>query len=165
MTPRAIAMDAVLDGLRANPARISSLLATAPDDRRRARPRADAWSAGEIFGHVRACADVWGGHIAAILSESPDRLPAGDPRAWAQAHGYQDADFEASFAAYAEGRAALIDLLAGLPAADWSRSALMIGSASRTQRSVGWHAEHIVRHEDQHVTEIRRALKAAAKAG
>jgi len=159
MSPRVIEVDAVLESLGTNPGRIDALMAPIPDDRRRARPRPDAWSAHEIFAHVRACADVWGGHITTILADAPERLPAGDPRAWAVDHGYLDAGFGGSFAAYADQRASLFEQLRGLSAVDWARSAVIVGASSRAERSVHWHAAHIVRHEDQHVTEIRRALK------
>jgi hypothetical protein len=144
---------------------MEALMSAASDDLRRARPRSDDWSAHESFAHVRACADVWGGHITTILSDSPASIPAGDPRAWAVDHGYTDADFAESFAAYAGRRVALLAVLRALAGGGWARSAVVVGSARRTERSVRWHAEHIVRHEDQHVLQIRRTLRAVARAG
>ena len=162
MSPRAFPTATTLAMLTAAPARIAELMAV-PDDRRRIRPRADAWSAHEIFAHVRACADVWGGHITAILGEHPARIPAGDPRAWAVEQGYFDAPFDASFVTYTADRERLLALLRELTNEGWASAALMVGSASLVERCVHWHADHIARHEEQHIVEIRRALRASAR--
>jgi hypothetical protein len=34
-----------------------------------ATPGPDEWSANDVLAHLRACSDVWGGHIAAILQK------------------------------------------------------------------------------------------------
>jgi hypothetical protein len=162
VSPRAFPVPEILERLAAAPTAIELLLAPALDRRRRARARPDTWSPAEVFAHVRACADVWGGHIDAILTQGLERIAAGDPRAWAVDQGYLDVDFPASFAAYAGRRAALLETLRSLDAGGWAASAVMVGAATRVERSVEWHAAHIARHEEQHVTQIRRTLRALA---
>ena len=163
MSPRAFPVSVTLEMLAAGPRAIRDLVAPAPDARRRARPGPDAWSAHEIFAHLRACADVWGGHIRAILADHPARLGAGDPRAWAADRRYADAEFQDSFAVYLTDREALLALLRNLPEEGWASSALMVGSATRVERSVHWHADHIARHEEQHVVQMSRVLRAVAR--
>jgi hypothetical protein len=164
MSARARSLDDVLATLASNPGRIADLISAAPDDLRRASATPGAWSALEIFAHVRACSDVWGGHIAAILDDGAERLRAGDPRAWAADHGYARADFTESFAAFEHDRAALLGRLRDLTDADWARTAVMVGASSRVERSVRWHADHIARHEAGHVTQIRRTLASGSGA-
>ncbi|HET7471930.1 MAG TPA: DinB family protein [Candidatus Limnocylindrales bacterium] len=165
MTQWTVSVEAVVGRLADNPGRIDLLMSAAPREARRRRPTKDAWSALETFAHVRACADVWGGHIRSIVEAGPSSLRAGDPRAWAADHGYAAADFAEAFPTYRRDRAELLTTLRSLGEEDWARSALMVGASSRVERSVLWHADHIARHEDQHVIQIRRTLVAGSGAG
>ena len=43
-------------------------------------PAANAWSVNDVLAHLRACADVWGDSIAAMLTGDQPRIKAINPR-------------------------------------------------------------------------------------
>src|SRR6516165_7312299 len=56
----------------------------------RSTPRSGGWSELEVLGHLRACADMWGGsarEIAARLQVAADPAPLGDRKARARRVG------------------------------------------------------------------------------
>jgi hypothetical protein len=59
-----------------------------------------------------------------------------------------------SFEAYRRQRAELLDLLRGLPAEDWQRSALVTGGGRARERSVWFYADWLADHEGQHVRQF-----------
>src|SRR4051795_5263604 len=71
------------------------------------RPSADAWSANEILAHLRACADVWGGSITAMIERDHPTLRYVSPRTWIRRTQYTDLPFDASLQAFAAQRVTL----------------------------------------------------------
>jgi hypothetical protein len=67
-------VEELVQALTDAPRRLASLTRGLNDDRLDRRPADDAWSANEILAHLRACADVWGGSIAAMIERDHPTL-------------------------------------------------------------------------------------------
>ena len=67
------------------------------------RPTPDVWSATEVLAHMRACADVWGNCIAAMLKEDTPTLRAINPRTWIKQTNYPALDFQPSLRGDSDG--------------------------------------------------------------
>lgn len=126
----------------------------------RAAPAPGEWSANDVLAHLRACADVWGGAIAAILSEDHPTVRAVNPRAWVAQTDYPDLAFRPSLDAFAAQRAELLALLEPLPPAGWERSATVIGAGKPLERTVLFYARWLAGHERPHVKQIARIAEA-----
>jgi hypothetical protein len=144
--------------LAATPERISAVTSNIPPAQLRARPAADEWSANEILGHLRSCADVWGKCIVTMLEQDAPTLRAINPRSWIKRTDYLDLEFEPSFRAYAAQRADLLARLQPLAPEAWSRGATITGAGAVLQRDVLVYAQWLARHEQPHITQIERAV-------
>jgi hypothetical protein len=152
--------DEVLSRLAEGPPRISTAadglsakqLRTSPDD---------GWSANEVLAHLRACGDVWGGHIIAIVEEDRPTRRGISPRTWMKKTNYTDLDFRESFAAFSAQRADLLHVLEELTPEDWSRTALIKSYGSMTnEHSALFFADGLARHERVHVKQIEQVAAA-----
>jgi hypothetical protein len=103
---------------------------------------------------MRACADVWGGCVTAMIAQDRPSLRAMNPRTWIKQTNYRDLDFHASLHAYTIQRAELLAILAPLPADGWSRSATVTGAGAVLERTVHSYAHWLARHERPHLTQI-----------
>jgi hypothetical protein len=65
------------------PRRIAACTIGLDERRLRASPGKRAWSAVEVFAHLRACDDLWTHSIYAMLTEHDPALPLLDERRWA----------------------------------------------------------------------------------
>ena len=124
--------------------------------RLRGRPHGDEWSASEVLGHLRACADMWGGYIAKILDEDHPTFKAVNPRTWIESTDYRDLDVHVSFRAFARQRAALLRVLRRLPDESWSRRATVTGAGRPRERTVYDYAQWLVNHERSHLKQLAR---------
>ena len=68
--------------LAETPERLAALAADLTPEQVRAAPSPGEWSANDVLAHLRACADVWGGAITAILAEDHPTIHAINPQAW-----------------------------------------------------------------------------------
>src|SRR3954462_12426492 len=128
------------------------------DARLHARPRADSWSANEILAHLRACADVWGGSIVAMIEHDHPTLRYVSPRTWIRRTRYTELPFEASLQAFVAQRAALVQALASLAVDDWSRGAPFTGTTRGREQTILSYVRRIVDHEREHREQIEAAL-------
>ena len=101
----------VLTLLAATPPRIAALTAGLPPAHVQTRPTPEEWSANEVLAHLRACADVWGGCIAAMLAQDTPTLRAVDPRTWIRQTDYPEQEFQPSLHAFAMQRTELLAVL------------------------------------------------------
>ena len=147
----------VLRLLAATPRRIASLSRGVNIDRFRFKPDPDSWSANEILAHLRACADVWGKCIIAIITLDHPTLRHTSPRSWIRKTDYLQLEFKSSLAAFAHQRHELLSVLKGLATRDWSRAATTKGR----EQTVFSYASRIAEHEDKHCGQIEEVLKAA----
>src|SRR5215213_7147956 len=158
MPDRSLSIEQVLTLLAETPPRISALTAGLAPAQLQTSPNDDEWSANDVLAHLRACADVWGGCIAAIIAEERPTLRAVNPRTWIKQTDYLDLEFRSSLRAFATQRADLLAVLESLPREDWSRAATVTGAGKALERTVLFYAEWLARHERPHVKQIARLV-------
>jgi hypothetical protein len=111
-----------------------------------------------VLAHLRACGDIWGGCIAAIVAEERPTLRAVNPRTWIEQTDYPELEFQPSLRAFAAQRADLLALLEPLPPDGWGRSATVTGAGKVLERTVLFYADWLARHERPHVKQIERIV-------
>jgi hypothetical protein len=146
----------ILALLRENPARMTALTANLTPGQLRTAPEPDAWSLTDILAHLRACADVWGDCIAAMLAEEHPTIRAINPRGWIKRTAYRDLAFVPSFAAFTAHREVLLSALDTLSPEQWERSATITGAGVPLTRDVRFYAQWLARHERSHLKEMAR---------
>ncbi len=144
--------------LAAMPPRIAALTAGAAPSHVQTPPDDGGWSANDVLAHLRACADVWGGCIAAMLTQDTPTLRAVDPRTWIRQTDYPEQAFQPSLHAFATQRAALLAILEALPPEGWLRAATVTGAGKALERTVLSYAQRLARHERPHVKQIERIV-------
>ncbi len=155
---QALTPEHVLALLAATPPRLAILTAGLSAGLLRTAPSADEWSANDVLAHLRACADVWGDCIMAMLAEDTPTLRALNPRTWIKKTDYLDMDFRSSLGAFVAQRADLLAVLEPLPPEGWSRAATVTGAGKALERTVLFYAQWLARHERPHVKQIERMV-------
>ena len=148
--------DQVLTLLSATPPRIAALTAGLGPDQLHATPTFGGWSANEVLAHVRACADVWGSCIVAMIAEETPTLRAVNPRTWIKRTDYPAQDFPASLHAFTTQRTELLAVLAPLGPEGWTRAAIVTGAGAVLKRTVLSYASWLASHERPHLEAIQR---------
>ena len=155
----------ILEQLAATPEQIA-LLAESPDpELTTAAPDENAWSVNDVLAHLRACADVWGDSIAAMLSGDQPRIRAVNPRSLFDRTGYRELTFAESLQAFAHQRVELLGTLNALPESGWAASAIFYGMGSPVVRSVQSQSERMAHHERAHIDQIRRTIAILQRRG
>jgi hypothetical protein len=157
---RSLTIEQVLSLLTATPSRLAALTAdlgpaqlhTAPDD--------DGWSANDVLAHLRACADVWGGCIVAMIAEDGPTLRAVNPVTWIKTTNYLELEFPSSLRSFATQRAHLLAVLEPLSHEGWSRAAMVTGAGKVLELTVLSYAQRLARHERPHVKQVERIVSA-----
>jgi hypothetical protein len=142
------------------PPRLAALTDGVTPAQLRAAPAPDEWSANDVLAHLRACADMWGKYIMAMLAEDTPTLRAVNPRAWIKQTNYRELDFQPSLHAFATQRAELLAVLKPLPAAGWSRSATVTGAGKPLTLTVLSYVQRLALHERPHIKQIERIITA-----
>jgi hypothetical protein len=158
MARRTPSRDEILEELAAAPERIAELTAGLSPAKLKAAPEPGEWSVVEILAHLRACADVWGGHIAAILAEENPTRRGVNPRHWIRDTDYGSQAFAWSFRSYREQRAGLLRVLRALPEAAWSRTATIVGAGKPLTVELGSYAAKLFEHERPHLKQIAKTV-------
>ncbi len=96
MPSRSLTIEQVLTLLAAPPPRIAALTAGLAPAHLHTSPNHDAWSANDVLAHLRACADVWGTCIAAMIIQDTPTLRAINPTTWIKQTDDRDLDFRSS---------------------------------------------------------------------
>jgi uncharacterized damage-inducible protein DinB len=141
--------------LPATPPRIAALAAGLEPAQLRATPPEGGWSANEVLAHLRACADMWGNCIVAIVTQDRPTLRAVNPRTWIKQTDYLDQEFAPSLQAFTRQRVDLLAILEPLAPDGWSRTATVTGAGKVLERSVLFYAQWMARHERRHVKQIQ----------
>ena len=94
-------IEQVLTLLAETPPSLAALTAGLSPAQLRTAPDQDEWSANDVLAHLRACADVWGDCIAAMLADDRPTLRSVSPRTWITRTGYLDLEFRPSLRAFA----------------------------------------------------------------
>lgn len=158
MPSRSLTIEQVLTLLAATPPRIAALTAGLAPAQLHTTTHHDAWSAIDVLAHLRACADVWGNCIAAIIAEERPTLRAVNPRTWIKQTDYLELEFRPSLRAFATQRADLLAVLEPLPPEGWSRAATVTGAGKVLERTVLFYARWLAGHERPHVKQIERIV-------
>jgi hypothetical protein len=156
---RSLTIEQVLTMLVAAPSRLAAVTAGLTSAQLRTPPVPDEWSANELLAHLRACADMWGTCIVAILAEDRPTLRAINPRTWIKQTDYPDLEFQPSLRAYTTQRTELLAALEPLPPESWSRAATVTGAGKVLERTVLTYARWLALHERPHVKQIERIAK------
>jgi hypothetical protein len=146
--------------LTAAPRRISASTAGLELELLRQSPAPGEWSATEVLAHIRACADVWGGCIASILSEDHPTIRFVSPRTWIKKTDYPELDFRSSLRSFTRQRDQLLTLLTPLAPGAWSRSATVIRAGRSLEETVLSYADRLASHEQQHLVQIESTVEA-----
>lgn len=161
MPSRSLTIEQVLTLLNATPPRLAALTASLASEALQTRPNPEEWSANDVLAHLRACADVWGGCIVAIIAEDRPTIRAVDPRTWIKhTDDYPELEFQPSLHSFTMQRAELLAILEPLPPEGWSRAATVTGAGRVLERTVLSYAQWLARHERPHVKQIERIVHA-----
>ena len=158
MSRRSLAIEQVLTLLGEAPPRIAALTTGLAPAQLYARPSPDQWSANDVLAHLRACADVWGNCILAMIAEDRPTLRAVNPRTWIKQTDYLELGFRPSLRSFVTQRAELLAVLEPLPPEGWSRAATVTGAGRVLERTVLSYAQWLARHERPHVKQIERIV-------
>ncbi len=158
MSSDSLTIGQVLTILAQTPTRIAALTNDLAPAQLRTAPNPDEWSANDVLAHLRACADVWGNCIAAIIAEDRPTWRAVSPLTWIKKTDYRELEFPPSFRSFATQRAALLAVLEPLPPAGWSRAAIVTMVGKVIDRTVLDYAERMALHERIHVRQIERIV-------
>jgi hypothetical protein len=140
--------------LARTPPRLASLTAGLTPAQLRSASLPGEWSANEVLAHLRACSDMWGKCILAMLAEDRPTLRAVNPRSWIKRTDYLTLDFQPSLDSFITQRAALLAVLEPLPTEGWSRKAMVKGAGKELERSVLEYADRLARHERTHTKQV-----------
>jgi hypothetical protein len=123
-----------------------------------AAPNPDEWSANAVLAHLRACADVWGNCIVAIIDQDRPTLRAVNPRTWIKKTDYLEQEFQPSLHAFAVQRTDLLAVLEPLAHEGWSHAATVTGAGKVLERTVLFYARWLAGHERPHLKQIKRIV-------
>lgn len=164
MPDNALTTDQLIAMLAATPRRIAAAASGVAPAQLSAAPAPGEWSATDVLAHLRACADMWGGSIVAMLAEEHPTLQAVNPLTWIKRTDYRELEFAPSCAAFAAQRSELLAMLAGLPAEGWTRGATMTGAGKPLERTVLSQARRLAIHERPHIKQIERVVAVVSAA-
>jgi hypothetical protein len=149
---------AVLRLLTETPRRILRASNGFSDEQLRRKPDADSWSADEVLAHLRACADVWGSSIMAMLTQDRPAFRYISPRTWIKKTDYAKLKFTASLRAFTVQRKSLLDDLRPLSDENWLRGAIVQAANRRSEETVLSYSQRTALHEAGHCEQIERTL-------
>ena len=155
----------ILEQLASTPEQIAQLVESLDPELTTSAPDENAWSVNDVLAHLRACADVWGDSIAAMLSGDQPRIKAINPRSLFDRTGYRELTFAESLQAFAHQRVELLGTLNALPESGWAASAVFYGMGSPVERSVRSQSERMALHERAHIDQIRRTIAILQRRG
>jgi hypothetical protein len=151
--------DHLLRLLAAIPRRFDELSRGRDDESLGRRPGADAWSANEILAHLRACADVWGGSIQAMIARDHPTLRYVSPRTWIRRTSYPSEPFAESLRTFTAQRDGLLRALRALDPADWARGATFTGTTRGREQTILSYVQRMVAHEGEHLKQLEATLQ------
>ncbi len=158
MRSRSLTTEQALTLLAETPPRIAALTAGLAPTQLHTTPNHDEWSANDVLAHLRACADVWGNCIVAMIAEDTPTLRAVNPLTWIKKTDYLELEFQPSLRSFATQRADLLAVLEPLPHEGWSLAATVTGAGKVLERTVLFYAQWLARHERQHVKQVERIV-------
>ena len=124
------------------------------------RSDAEPWSVSDILAHLRACSDVWGTSIIAMLTRDNPTLRYVSPRSWMNKPTYREQAFDVALVSFTQERQKLVKALTELDEAGWLRRATFTGVSDRQRdQTVLSYSDRIVNHEQPHLDQIESLLR------
>jgi len=154
MRSQSLTIEQILTLLAETPPRLAALTADLTPAQLQTKPSHDEWSTNDVLAHLRACADVWGNCMVAMIEEDRPVLRAVNPLTWIKKTDYLDLAFRPSLRSFATQRANLLAVLSPLPPEGWSRAATVTGAGKVLERTVLFYGQWLARHERQHVKQV-----------
>jgi hypothetical protein len=143
-----------MDILAETPGHLARACEGLDDSRLVEQPDPKSWSVLENLAHLRACADVWGASIEAILAVDGVTQRKISPRTYIRRTNYLQLQFHDSLAAFARQRESLLAVLRSLAPDDWSRGASIDGRV----HTVFTQARRMALHERDHLDQIEETV-------
>ena len=159
MKADAAEIEQVLKSLADTPHRLKSLSKGLSKTQLHRRSNEEPWSSNDILAHLRACAEVWGQSILAMISQDHPTLRYISPRTWMRKTNYPEQDFHTSLEAFTRQRNELLQTLNALNTKDWSRGATFTATTKGREQTVLRYAQKIVDHENAHCIQVEALLK------
>jgi hypothetical protein len=157
---KSLTIEQVLTLLEETPRRIAAITAGLAPAQLLAKPSRDAWSPNNVLAHLRACADVWGNCMEAMIAQDAPTLRAVNPLTWIKKTDYLELEFKPSLRSFATQRANLLAVLEPMPREAWSRTATVTGAGRVLERTVLFYGRWLAGHERTHVKQIARIVGA-----
>jgi hypothetical protein len=150
----------ILELLTQAPLRLEKATRGLPTTRLDLRTDVEPWSVSDILAHLRACSDVWGNSIIAMITRDNPILRYVSPRSWMNKPKYREQEFRAALQSFTQERQKLVKALADLDQAGWERRATFSGvSARQRDQTVVSYSDRIVNHEQAHLDQIESLLR------
>jgi len=148
-----------LDLLAATPQKLDAMSKGLVRTRLHFRSDEEPWSANDILAHLRACADVWGKSILAMLAQDHPTLRYVSPRTGIKKTNYLEQEFGVSLVAFTKQRVELLEALNSLGPEDWSRGATFTATTNGREQTVLSYAQRLARHESEHCIQVQNLLQ------
>jgi hypothetical protein len=152
-------IESILKCLEATPHRLEALSEGIDKTQLHQRSDEGPWSPNDNLAHLRACADVWGKSIMAMILQKHPTLHYTSPRIWIRNTNYLEQDFHLSLEAFKKQRSELLVALKALTNTDWSRSATFTATTKGREQTVLSYAQRIAEHDNEHCAQIEVLLK------
>jgi hypothetical protein len=150
----------VIELLKQGPLRIKKVTHNVQTAQLHVRTNEEPWSVNDLLIHLRACSDVWGETIMAMLTEDNPTQRYQSPRAFMKKPKYQNQGFTTALDSYTQERQKLVKVLTGLDPAGWSRPGTYTGVTARHQHQTVWSlVNRILDHEGPHLDQIETLLR------
>ena len=148
-------LDDLIDRLRAYPDRLRRIIADASDGELAKAAAGGGWGPVEIFCHLRDIEELYVERISRMLTEDEPFIPAVDETLWSIERDYASQNARVALEQFAEQRAQLTRLLAGLDAAGWLRRGHHSELGEQTVLGTARHADA---HDAVHEQSLRELL-------
>ena len=124
------------------------------------RSEAEPWSVSDILAHLRACSDMWGASINAMITQDNPTRRYVSPRSWMKKPKYAEQEFKVALDTFTGERQKLVKMLAALDETGWERRGTFTGTSPRQRDQTVWsYSERIVNHEQPHLEQIESLLR------
>jgi len=153
-----VEIERILSLLAQTPDRISTVSMGYENTQLTFRPDEASWSAIDILAHLRACADVWGKSILAMISNEHPTLRYVSPRTWVRKTNYPTLEFRVSLNGFTRQRNDLLQSLKALAIRDWSRGATFTGTTKGREQTILSYARRMAQHEGEHCEQLENLL-------
>ena len=160
MEPISRDVSQILELLKQGPLRIGKAIRSVSTERLYLRTDEEPWSVSDILVHLRACSDVWGETIMAMLTKDNPIQRYKSPRAFMKKPKYQEQAFDTALASYTQERQKLVKVLTNLDSVGWARPGTYTGTTPRHRNQTVWSlTNRIVDHEQPHLEQIEALLR------